>query len=177
MANFETYLAKLLPAQGGFVDNPNNPGGATNMGISLSQWNEYAQQLLGIAPSLETLKAMTQAQAGVLYKALNWDYFDGDAITDQLIAQSTVDFGVVFGNELASCRAEEVLQLTADGMQFGPLVLAKINESDPQQLLTRLENDRKTYIQQLVASRPALAAFEQGWLARITYMSGTTSAS
>ena len=35
MAEFGKAFAKIIELEGGFVDHPDDPGGATNLGISL----------------------------------------------------------------------------------------------------------------------------------------------
>ena len=39
---FDTCLAFTLRAEGGYVDNPADPGGATNMGITLATYREWS---------------------------------------------------------------------------------------------------------------------------------------
>ncbi len=38
MANFNLYFPSLLHEEGGFVNNPNDHGGATNKGITFREW-------------------------------------------------------------------------------------------------------------------------------------------
>ncbi len=59
MASFDLYLPQLLRFEGGFVDDPNDPGGATNRGITLATFQRCAQALLGQAPTLQNLRALT----------------------------------------------------------------------------------------------------------------------
>jgi len=47
MASLDLYLPQLLRFEGGYVDDPADPGGATNLGITLATFERYAQPLLG----------------------------------------------------------------------------------------------------------------------------------
>ena len=62
MANFDLYRSFLLQAEGGFVNDPAAPGGATNTnkGVTLATLRNRAQDLLGLAPTLSTLKVLTR---------------------------------------------------------------------------------------------------------------------
>src|SRR5215213_788482 len=59
MASLDLYLPQLLQFEGGFVDDPSDPGGATNRGITLATFQRYAQPLLGEQPTLDALRALT----------------------------------------------------------------------------------------------------------------------
>jgi len=62
---FDTCLAFTLRAEGGYVDDPADPGGATNMGITLAtfrQWSDDAE--LGPAQ----VQDMTERTARAIYR-------------------------------------------------------------------------------------------------------------
>ncbi|OCG94277.1 N-acetylmuramidase, partial [Xanthomonas euvesicatoria] len=92
MADFNAFFPTLLKHEGGFVNDPVDPGGATNKGITLSTFKACAQNLLGIEPSLANLRALTDAQAGVIYKAQYWDRLRADQIALQPLANIVFDF-------------------------------------------------------------------------------------
>src|ERR1700693_6658589 len=65
MASFDLFLPLLLKVEGGYVDDPEDPGGETNKGITMSVFQHCAHEILGIDPTSENLKGLTDAQAGV----------------------------------------------------------------------------------------------------------------
>ncbi len=67
MASFDLFLPMLLQNEGGYVDNPNDPGGETNKGITMATFCQCSHALLGIDPTSENLQALTVAQAGIIY--------------------------------------------------------------------------------------------------------------
>ena len=75
-ANFDRALTAVLRHEGGYVDHPSDPGGATNLGVTratLAQWR-------GRAVSKAEVKALTRAEAAKIYRALYWDEIAGDAL-------------------------------------------------------------------------------------------------
>ncbi|AEO41858.1 glycosyl hydrolase 108 family protein [Xanthomonas euvesicatoria pv. eucalypti] len=171
MADFNAFFPTLLKHEGGFVNDPVDPGGATNKGITLSTFKAYAQNLLGIEPSLANLRALTDAQAGVIYKAQYWDRLRADQIALQPLANIVFDFYVNAGNN-AIKLLQTVLnsqtggKLVADG-RMGPATFAALASSNQQDLYARYKAGRRDYYHRLVAARPALGKFLKGWLARV----------
>ncbi|MET0936477.1 MAG: glycosyl hydrolase 108 family protein, partial [Luteibacter sp.] len=102
MANFDTYIETLLEHEGGYVDDPWEPRGPSNKGITLGTLDECAHFLLGVAPSLANLRALNDAQASAIYRVLYWNRICGDDITYQPLANILFDFQVEAGS-IASC--------------------------------------------------------------------------
>ena len=86
MADFNSFFPTLLKHEGGYVDDPVDPGGATNKGVTLATFRQCVQSLLGIESTLANLRALTDAQAGTIYKALYWDKIRGDQIASVIAA-------------------------------------------------------------------------------------------
>ena len=171
MANFDVYLPFLLEAEGGFVNDPADPGGATNKGVTLATLRECARELLGVEPTLANLMALTDREASVIYKRRYWDALGADAIPDQRLAESLVDFYVNAG-----CHAiialqqtlndgDPALALVVDGV-FGPTTSRSMLSTTDPQLATRLCARRIAYYTTLAARSPALDKFLAGWIGR-----------
>ncbi|MCI2245421.1 N-acetylmuramidase [Xanthomonas sp. PPL568] len=170
MASFDLYLPQLLRFEGGFVDDPDNPGGATNYGISLATFQRDAQALLGEAPTLQALRALTVQQAAAIYKRAYWDRIGADQIASQTLAELVFDFYVDAGNvaiELLQRILQQLgaTQLVIDG-EMGPTTLAALATADAAQVYAQYRQQRIAYYQRLVAERPADAEFLAGWLRR-----------
>jgi len=172
MASFDVFFPTLLKHEGGFVNDPADPGGATNKGITMGTFETSAQQYLGIAPTLDNLKALTDAQAAKIYKPLYWDKVRGDDIQLQQLANIVFDFQVNAGGT-ASKLLQRVLNdlgaqpaLAVDG-EIGPGTMAALRAADQSAVYKRYKQGRIDYYQDLVAKRPALGKFLKGWLARV----------
>ena len=76
MADLLTLASRSTLAQeGGYVDDPADPGGATNMGITLATFQHWDHDpMLGPA----YVPGMTRQTAAAIYRALYWNAVQGD---------------------------------------------------------------------------------------------------
>jgi lysozyme family protein len=153
------------------VNDPDDPGGATNKGITLRTLGACAN-LLGIQPTVENLKALTNEQARTIYKALYWDKIQGDRIDMQELANIVFDFYVNAGTN-ATKLLQSVLNdmganpaLPVDGV-IGPVTLQAIARADQKELYRRYKQGRMDYYRDLAADHPSLGKFLRGWLNRV----------
>jgi lysozyme family protein len=170
MANFDVFLPLLLKFEGGFVNDPADPGGATNKGITLQTFRGCAQNLLGLEPTLDNLKSLADAQAGAIYRELYWNKTRGDDIESQNLANIVCDFYVNAG-----ANATKLLQtiltgmgqtLTVDGA-IGPASIQALQAVDQDEVYRQYKQGRVKYYQNLVQKKPTLAKFLKGWLNRV----------
>jgi len=128
--NYETCIALVLKHEGGYVNNPKDPGGATNLGVTKKVWEEW----VGKPVSLDEMKALTVKDVTPLYKAQYWDRVRGDDLpagVDYAVMDVAVNSGVV----RAAKFLQAALGLTADGI-IGPATLAAAEAANPRQLVT-----------------------------------------
>ena len=64
--NFDKCFDLLLKHEGGFVNHPEDPGGATNLGVT----KRVMQEFLGRAVSMGEMKALTSEDVKSVYKKL-----------------------------------------------------------------------------------------------------------
>lgn len=91
--HFETALRYILENEGGFVDDPDDRGGATNMGITeaaLSRWR--ARKV-----SRGEIQALTREEVAKIYKKFYWDPLGLDSCPDAAIATAIFDVCVNMG--------------------------------------------------------------------------------
>ena len=69
---FKRACEKTLRIEGGFVDNPNERGGPTNLGVTLKTLDRWLQKVNGRPADINDLKALTVADAEILYFDLYW---------------------------------------------------------------------------------------------------------
>jgi lysozyme family protein len=170
MASFDLFLPLLLKFEGGYVDDPDDPGGETNKGITMAVFQENAHGLLGIEPTSDNLKGLTDAQAGIIYRRRYWSRMQGDLFPTQELADMVCDFFVNAGtNATALLQAvlnDEGAELVIDGT-IGQATLQAFSGKDPTQIYGRYKQGRIRYYQNLVAKKPSLAPFLNGWLNRV----------
>lgn len=172
MADFNSFFPTLLRHEGGFVNDPADPGGATNKGVTMGTFQQCARRILGVEPTLDNLRALSDADAGKIYKALYWDKVHGDEIALQDLANIVFDFHVNAGGN-ASKLLQRVLnaqgvtpQIVVDGV-IGAGTLAALGKVDNVAVYTAYKQGRKDYYNTLVAQRPGLGKFLKGWLNRV----------
>lgn len=153
MADFNQAVEIVLKHEAGYANDPSDPGGETNFGISKRQY-----------PSLD-IKNLTKDEAKAIYKRDYWlSLFD--SIGDQRIANVLFDFSVNAGTETAIRTMQKALNdvlagpILADGV-FGPATLSAVNGADPEKLLKQFTVRRITYYASL--NKPQ---FIRGWILR-----------
>ena len=167
MARFELFLPVLLGFEGGYVDDPDDPGGETNKGITMAVFRECSHHLLGLEPTSENLRAMTDAQAGIIYQTRYWNAVQGDSFNLQELANIVCDFYVNAGT-----HATTLLQRTLNGMggklvvdgKIGPAAIRLLNDIDQIAAYRHYKLGRLDYYQRLGQRYPK---FVQGWLKRV----------
>jgi lysozyme family protein len=172
MANFDSFFPTLLKHEGGFVNDPVDPGGATNKGVTIATFQQCAVRLLNIQPTLDNLRALTDAQAATIYKALYWDKVHGDEVALQPLANIVFDFQVNAGGN-ASKLLQKVLNalgaspvLAMDGV-IGAGTMVALAHADSVAVYKAYKQGRKDYYTDLVNRKPSLGKFLKGWLARV----------
>jgi lysozyme family protein len=155
MSTLAAAMPFLRRDEGGFSNNPADPGEATMCGVTL----RTAQRLLGIT-TVEELKAITPAQLEIVYGSPDFWRYDG--IKDQRVATKLFDIGVDIGlgTEVGICQ--KILGITVDHC-YGPKTEAAINAADPDQLLSALCEAAKEYYISVAEKNPREGIFLNGW--------------
>lgn len=78
--NFDECLALVLRHEGGYVDHPRDPGGATNKGITLATLAAYRGQPVTKAD----VKALGLDEVAAIYRRNYWARIGGDALPSGL---------------------------------------------------------------------------------------------
>lgn len=128
MANFDKEFDKLILAEGGYVNDPDDAGGETYLGISRKanpQWrgwvyidevkkankNASNSKLTSILKSNDNITKSAKR----LYKNMYWDIIDLDDIPSQKIAHQLFDTAVNCGVSRAIRIAQQVVGMTITG--------------------------------------------------------------
>ena len=167
MASFDLFLPMLLRFEGGFVDDPTDPGGETNKGVTMATFRCCSHELLGIDPSSQNLRALTDAQAGIIYRSIYWDKMNGDAFQLQDLANIVCDFYVNAGTH-ATILLQQIgnrmgAHVAEDGA-IGPATIQALNGLNQTEVYRQYKQGRINYYQNLGQRFPQ---FEQGWVNRV----------
>lgn len=176
MSNFYTAIHVVLKHEGFFVNDRNDPGGATNYGVSL-RWLKTIGDLDGDGfldgdfdhdgdVDAEDIKKMQQDDAIKLYRQHWWDKNQYEKIINQAIATKTFDFAVNMGSKQAhkclqrAIRAASSTKLIDDGI-LGVKSLEAINAANPPVLLAAFRSEAAGFYRAL--NKPK---YIEGWLNR-----------
>lgn len=169
MADFAAALRITLGFEGGYCNNPDDPGGETNHGITMRVFQAAARPLLRIAPTSDNLKAMTLAQAGIIYRARYWNPIFGDQMPHQALAEILFDFYVNSGTHASSLLQSVVNEMGAkpsllvDGT-LGRETLQALASLPLDEVYRRYKEGRTAYY---VSLRERFPDFIKGWLRRV----------
>lgn len=92
-SNYNKALSLVLKYEGGYVNHPNDPGGATNKGITQGVYNAYRRQkgkeILGV-------QYIKDDEVNEIYKNAYWDKINASALLSGLDI-AAFDFAVNSG--------------------------------------------------------------------------------
>ena len=151
-SNFDRAFDALTSNEGGYVNNPKDPGGETNFGITVAvaRANGYKGQM----------RDMPKATAKAIYRAQYWlKQFDD---MPYAVAFQVFDGAVNSGVNRSIKWLQAAAGVTADGI-LGPVTTAALSKFDPVALATKYNAIRIYYL----TSLPAWSTFGKGWANRI----------
>lgn len=161
---FDRLIGKVLAHEGGYVNDPADPGGETKYGISKRSY-----------PKLN-IKSLTESQARDIYYADWWLKLRCNELTNDTIAVKLLDMSVNVGRQTgvkllqrALCDCDQ--QVAIDGI-IGPKTIAAANEADPGRLLEAVKLRQMAYYEACIANNAKLAKFRNGWTRRAAWPEG-----
>lgn len=153
---FAACIPIILASEGGYVNDPRDPGQATNFGITravLSDWQ-------GHPASIDDVRCLTRGLAETIYQANYFNPVHGPELpagVDLMAFDAAVNHGV--------SRAIRFLQRAAhvasDG-HFGPVTLAAVKVAPAVELINDYHEARQAFYRSL----PTFGHFGKGWIAR-----------
>jgi len=135
--------------EGGYVNDPADPGGETNYGISKRAFPN------------EDMTKLTLARAKVLYKKHYWDKCEGDSLPGW-VRLMVFDCAVNQGVTRAVVFMQRILLLPQDGIA-GPVTIAALDAVSAKDFLTEYTLRRFDAYK----SHPQWVAFGKGWMQRL----------
>lgn len=164
--DFDGALKFVLAAEGGYSDDPYDPGGATNLGIEQTEYQEWLRkQGLPVVPVTQ----ITTAQAGEIYRTSYWEPVHGDYLQGQ-VAYVMFDTGVNQGVGAAIEQLQRVLGVPVTSEfdnNTSTAYHAFIAAHSGLELANGVLSRRVLRYRLLVSENPALGKFLDGWLNRV----------
>ena len=147
--NFDQAFERLIDHEGGFVDHPSDPGGATNYGISQRSY-----------PG-EDIRGMTLARAKEIYARDFWGPAGCDAMPEA-VRFDLFDMAVNSGVRAAVKTLQDAVGETSDGI-LGPRTLQAVQSMPADRVRARFNGARLHFM----AGLSNWPAFSRGWARRI----------
>lgn len=155
---FLRAVAVVLDHEGGYVNDPRDPGGETKYGISKRSY-----------PSLD-IANLTREDAIAIYYRDWWQRYGYGRLQDEAVATKLLDMAVNMGPAAAHKLLQEALvflgyDIAVDGV-IGPQTIGAANKAEPKRLLQVFRWLAAHYYYRIAAQRPQSRAFLIGWLKR-----------
>jgi lysozyme family protein len=153
--NFQTAIKLILEHEGGYVNDPDDPGSETNFGISKKAF-----------PNLD-IKNLTQDAAEAIYYNKYWLPMKLDGFQNNLLKLHLFDMGVNAGIVRATMLLQDILNVICDGIIGQITIDAANNYPDQKELTDAYINARKSHYEYIVKKNPTQIKYINGWMNRI----------
>jgi len=147
--DFDTAFTRLIGNEGGYVNNPADPGGETKYGICKRDF-----------PG-EDIKGLTLDRAKQIYRERYWGPAGCDA-WPPLLKFEVFDMAVNHGVKTAITLLQRVVGAADDGV-IGPQTTMLVQSADQQRALRQLTARRLRYY----TSLKTFPTFGAGWVNRV----------
>ena len=154
--NFDHCLDMLLKHEGGFVNHPKDPGGATNLGVTLATYEQW----VGRDVTIDEMKTLTVADVAPIYKERYWDAVRGDDLPSG-VDWAVFDWAVNSGPRRAAKALQKAVAVTQDGA-IGPMTLRAVANHDASDLIHSIHDQRQKFYESL----GTFDTFGKGWTRR-----------
>lgn len=156
--NFDTCLNEALKHEGGYVDHPKDPGGATNLGVTKKAWEEW----VGHEVTKDDIKKLTLNDVKPFYRKKYWDVC---RCNDLPLGLDYVVFDIAInsGTRRAASFLQSAVGATSDGViGDGTITCVKRTPLSVKELIDTICNRRELFYKSL----PTFPTFGRGWLKR-----------
>ncbi|MDR7331776.1 glycosyl hydrolase 108 family protein [Roseateles asaccharophilus] len=149
MSTFDTFIARVLTHEGGYVNDPRDPGGETKFGIAKRSY-----------PAVD-IKGLTREAAIEIYRRDFWNRVQGDKLPRSFAFQA-LDAAVNHGIGNAVRWMQRAAGVADDGI-VGPMTLAAVARADAVDLVLNFNAERLRFYTKLAA----FDVFGRGWVRRV----------
>jgi lysozyme family protein len=144
--------------EGGYVDDPADPGGCTNFGITLATYRKH----INPRGTCKALRRMPLSVAEVIYRQSYWFAIRGDDLPAGLDLM-TFDTCVNSGPDRAVKLLQRALHVTDDS-KLGPMTLKAARQAVPADAIAAYGTQRRAYLMRL----KIYPRFKGGWEYRVS---------
>jgi lysozyme family protein len=151
-SRFDWIIKFVLDAEGGYDNDPVDPGGETKYGIDKRSHPDV------------NIKALTIEDAKDIYFAEYWVRFNCEQYAKP-VGEVYFDCCVNTGAKQSNKFLQRAVGTEPDGV-IGPKTFAAIYKADAYTLALKVIDQRQTFYENLAANKPPLKKFLKGWTNR-----------
>ena len=157
--NFNAALEAVLAHEGGYSNHPEDPGGATNRGVTQRVYDAWRKRQ-GLRP--RSVKAIAAEEIEAIYRAQYWDAVRGDELAGGL-DYAVFDHAVMSGAVRAATHLQEVLRVNQVDGHIGEVTLGAAGRAKPRATIEALCDRRMRFLRALKTFK----TFGKGWTRRV----------
>jgi lysozyme family protein len=161
MYSLSEALKFVLKWEGGFVNHPSDPGGATNKGITQGTYDSYRRKK---KLPIQTVANITSAEVTEIYEEMYWEASRAKWLQPPL-ALAVFDTAVNFGVGGAIRRLQQALGLKPTG-KWTPQTSERVHAADALAVAREIVRLRIAHRHYRVQQKPSQRVFLKGWLNR-----------
>ena len=155
-SSYDEALRRVLAHEGGYTNNPSDPGGPTNFGITIFDYRRYVKPNATAAD----IRDMKLGEAKAIYRKRYWDAMACDKLPAG-VDYAVFDYGVNSGIARAGKVLRRCLGLSADTPE--PQTIAAATAMDCKKLIAAICDERLLFLRSLKTWN----VFGRGWRARV----------
>jgi lysozyme family protein len=161
MSYFDKAVELVLKDEGGYVDHPNDKGGATNFGITQATLSKHRGQQV----TKQDVQGLTVYEAKDIYKKYYWTPYSLDSLKSEKLACALFNQLVNRNPQSAIKSFQRALNLADDGI-IGPNTINTANALNENKVLIALVKDINLFYAGLCIKDNSQLVFLKGWLKR-----------
>ena len=163
--HFESNMLRFREAlKSGYSDDPRDPGGATQCGVTLGTYRGYCQKKGYPVPSKKMLRNIPYNHWKEILQEYFWKPSGGGQIAEPL-AWLITDWVWASGPKVLK-RVQRLIGVKQDGI-IGPKTIDRLNFYDVEFLFDILKDERRKYLDECIAKNKTLEIYRKGWLRRL----------
>jgi lysozyme family protein len=159
---FQAALPFVLRWEGGFVDHPADPGGATNKGVTQAVYDTWRKRQ-GLPQ--RSVRELQTEEMHAIYESGYW-LAAKCPLLPQPLDVVQFDTAVNMGTGRAVRFLQHAVGAGVDG-DFGPGTERCVARCDPGLALMRYCDAREAFYRSIVERRPSQGVFLKGWMNRL----------
>lgn len=158
---FDEALDLVLKNEAGFVNDPDDRGGATNYGITQKTLSDYMSHEV----TVDDVRNIPMDVVRKIYKQEYWDRLKLDHVIDKQLAFALFDQCVNRGIRRVAEQIQEIVGVKVDGV-IGPITIKAINAFDSSKAIIEFVKKAQISYIRIVEGDKDQLKFLRGWITR-----------